>query len=200
MYRMVKIFLIVLLLASLIPGPVAAQAGLNPVILQPHNGDVLQGSVAITGSSDIAGFASLEIDFAYADDSTGTWFLLASLNQPVQSGTLAQWDTTGITDGNYNLRLRVSLTDGSFRDATVQGLQVRNYTPAELPTSLAPASQPATALQATPTETPFPTPTALPRNPAALTPVDVSASMIAGGLVAVLLILLLGIYLRAKRT
>ncbi len=179
----------------LIPNP---QFG-DPVIATPRPGDVLQGVVTIAGSSDVTGFVSAEISFTFADDTTGTWFQIAVNNQPVLNGMLATWDTTVITDGEYVLRLRVYLTDGSFHETVVSGLRVRNYTPVETPTptALAPAATPLSTI--TPTTTPFPTPTDLPRNPAALAPTDVSASILYGGLAAILTFAIVGIHLWLRR-
>ncbi|HEY5270165.1 MAG TPA: hypothetical protein VII97_07495 [Anaerolineales bacterium] len=169
------------------------------VIVAPRPGDVLQGVVPIAGSSDVTGFVSAEVAFTYADDPTGTWFLIAVNNQPVFNDMLATWDTTVITDGDYVLRLRVYLTDGSSREAFVSGLRVRNYTPVETttPIPLAPEATPLPTV--TPTTIPFPTPTALPRNPATLAPTDVSASILYGGMAAILTFVIIGIYLWLRR-
>ena len=102
---------LILFLAAVAVRPVAAQGRLPS--FHPKQGDVLQGVVTIRGSSNETGFLSAEVDFAYAGDTTGTWFLIATGSQPVDSNILASWDTTTITDGNYNLRLRVTLTDGT---------------------------------------------------------------------------------------
>jgi len=175
-----------------------AQFG-DPVIVVPRPGDVLQGVVTINGTSDATGFVSDELSFTYADDPTGTWFLIAMNSQPVFNDTLATWDTTVITDGDYVLLLRVYLTDGSSREALVSGLRVRNYTPVETPTPIPPAQEPTPLPTVTPTTTPFPTPTTLPRNPATLAPTDVSASILYGGLVALLTFVIIGFYFWLRR-
>ncbi len=176
-----------------------AQFG-DPAIVAPRPGDVLQGVVTITGSSDVTGFASAEVAFTYADDPTGTWFLVAANSQPVFNDTLATWDTTIITDGDYILRLRVTLTDGSSRESLVSGLRVRNYTLVETPTPTALAPEAPSLSTITPTATSFPTPTALPRNPAALAPTDVSASILYGGLAAILTFVIVGIVLWLRKS
>jgi hypothetical protein len=171
----------------------------DPVIDEPRSGGVLQGVVAITGTSDTAGFISAEISFTYTDDPTGTWFQIAINKQPVSNNTLVTWDTTIITDGNYVIRLRVYLTDGSTREFLVSDLRVRNYSPVETPTP-SPVAPEATPLPTiTPTAMPFPTPTVLPRNPATLAPTDVSVSILYGGLAAILTFVIIGIYLRLRR-
>jgi hypothetical protein len=179
--------------------PAAAQTSLEPVITTLQAGDVLQGISTINVSNNLSGFTSSEVAFAYTGDPTGTWFLIAQNNQPIDDGTLATWDTTTISDGNYILRLRVFLSDGSFHDATVPNLRVRNYTPIETPTP-APTPLQATVIPTdTPTITPYPTPTTLPKNPAILTPTDVSISIGYGGVAAVIILVLVGFYLWLRR-
>jgi hypothetical protein len=196
-----RIIVCALFLGMVLASPVLrrnAQIG-DPVIVAPRPGDVLQGVVSITGSSDVTGFVSAEVSFTYADDPTGTWFLITMNSQPVTNDKLATWDTTVITDGDYVLRLRVYLTDGSFRDISVSSLRVRNYTPVETPTPIPVAPEATPFPTVTPTSTPFPTPTALPRNPATLAPMDVSTSILYGGLTAILIFVIIGIYLWLRR-
>jgi hypothetical protein len=188
----------------LLAEPVSAQApGSQVTIISPQPGEALQGQVTINGNSDVAGFVSAEIAFAYSDDPTGTWFLIAAGNQPVRDGVLAVWDTTTITDGLYTLRLSVILGDGSQVDVTVPALRVRNYTPVETAiassTSLEPAPIASVTLVAA-SATPFPTPTSLPPNPAALTPSRIYASLGYGALAVLAILLLLALYLRLRRT
>lgn len=187
-----------LLTGSLQTGSMAAQATGSEVSLRsPQAGEVLQGQVTITGDSDITGFVTAEISFAYASDSTNTWFLIASSSQPVTDGTLAIWDTTTITDRTYTLRLRVQRADGTFLDATVPDLRVRNYTPIETATPtvrpLVPDSPTATPV-ATATPAPNPTPTPIPPNPAALTARAIYVNLGYGALAATLFFILFGLY------
>ena len=187
-------FLFLVIFASPLLG-VKAQIN-GPAIVSPRPGEVLQGSVKVVGSTDLTGFVSAELAFAYADDPTGTWFLFATLTKPVLQQSLAPLDTTSITDGNYSVRLRVYLKDGTSREIIVTGLRVRNYSPVETPT---PAPQATPLSTSTPTATPFPTPTALPLNPAVLVPLDLSASLAVGGLVVLVIFGLIGIYLWVRR-
>jgi hypothetical protein len=172
---------------------------LDPVINEPRPGEVLQGVAVISGSSDISGFISAEISFSYMDDPTGTWFLIASNSQPVSSSILITWDTTVITDGNYRIRLRVFLTDESFRDFIVSGVRVRNYTAVETPTQLPPLPEPLQSPTISATLIPYPTPTSQPSNPATLASADVSLSILYGGLASILIFIIIGIYLWLRR-
>lgn len=197
MKRIGNSFFIMVLLAAFVVGPVAAQSEVS--LLAPKQGEVLQGVVTIRGTNAIQGFGSSELDFAYSDDTTGTWFLIVTSDQPAEGDILATWDTTTISDGNYTLRLRVTMADGSFQDATVTDLRVRNYTAVETPTPAPTQVQPTPLPTVTMTPIPFPTPTGLPRNPADITPSDVSLSLVYGGVGAVVLLVILGIYLNLRR-
>lgn len=171
----------------------------DPTIDSPRPGDVLQGVVAVTGSSDVGGFLSAETSFSYSDDPTGTWFLISTSTQPVSNNRLVTWDTTVITDGNYVMRLQVNLTNGTSREFIVPQLRVRNYTPVETPTPLAIAPEATPLPTSMSTMTPFPTPTALARNPATLVPTDVSASILYGGLATISMFIIIGVFLWLRR-
>jgi hypothetical protein len=203
------LFAALLALALFIPTGVSAQAGTNIRITAPASGDVLQGLVNITGTSAVDGFFTSELSFAYASDPATTWFLIYTTDQPVADGLLTAWDTNFITDGDYILRLRVTLQDGSILETLVTGLRVRNQTLTETPT-LAPTSTPefdlppaASPLPPTPmpapTSTRRPTPTLLPLNPAAVTPDEISYFLGRGILVALLTFVVVGIFLRLRR-
>ncbi len=203
-------WLLVGLLVLAVFAPVGAAAqGQSPLRIDaPTSGQVLNGLVNVTGSSAVDGFFASELSFAYASDSAPTWFLIYSSDQPVTDGLLAAWDTNTVTDGVYNLRLRVTLQDGSTLETTVSGLRIRNQTPTETPT-LAPTATPdfvragMTPIPATPlpaaTWTPLPTPTDLPRNPATVLPAELTSSLGRGIALAFLSFLAIGIFLRLRR-
>lgn len=165
----------------------------------PKGGDVLQGVVTISGSTDVAGFHLAEIAFAYQTDPTHTWFLIQPVTNPVNQGTLATWDTTTITDGDYRIRVRVILQDGTTQESEVAGLRVRNYTAIETTTPPAGGSLVNTPA---PTATSLPdfqvnprTPSPLPTNPAQLTSLDLQHSVLRGMLAVVGGLILAGIYI-----
>jgi hypothetical protein len=188
-------------------GTPTASAAKDVAIHFPQPGQALQGVVLITGNTAIPAFLGAELAFAYAHDPTQTWFILQSMEQPVSEGVLAQWDTSAITDGNYDLRLTVFLENDQKVEVSVAGLRIRNYTPIETntPTPLTPTPSLAPGLitpRATETPTPIlPTssPTPLPTNAAVLTPQDVSLSLGKGALTVAGLFALLGIYQTLKK-
>jgi hypothetical protein len=206
-------FVILLLSLMLIPASwVAAQSG-DPAgveITAPAQGTPLQGAVTIEGSTFVEGFQSWEITFGYASDTTGTWFLIAEGEEQITEGELTQWDTTTITDGDYNLRLTVYLQGGRREHYIVKDLRVRNYSPIETitptPTLTStpytetprPSLTPTSTMQ--PTETRIPdTPTPLPTNPVTITQTKINNSLIRGAAGALAALVLVGLYLSIKR-
>jgi hypothetical protein len=178
------------------------------VIRAPQNGQALQGIVAITGNSAVANFQSAEIAFAYHDNPTQTWFQIYSSSEAIAENTLAQWDTTTITDGVYDLRLVVTLQDGSQDVFNVSSMRVRNYTPIETatPTPVTPTATPEPGDTPIPSATPTatqtsipPTPTKLPANPAEISRQDLALTFVKGALAVLGLFALMGIYAGIKQ-
>lgn len=183
-------------------------------ITTPSSGAVLRGPVNITGDNQVQTgiFSYSEVAFAYVGDPTGTWFLIATNNEVVESGTLGIWDTTTITDGDYNLRLRVYLQDGTTVDVTVSNLHIRNDEAAatatppvqseDLPTSPAalptPTLEPAPVISSPQKAPAFSAPTPGPANPASLTDGSVLSTFRRGALFALIAFLLIGIFLRLR--
>lgn len=187
---------------------IAAQGSSPVAITSPADGDVVTGEVTITGTTDVLGFASSQLDFAYASDSTGTWFALGTSSQPEIDSPLAVWDTSLITDGDYILRLRVFLEDGSLEEMTIQ-VKVQNDSPIITPTAnvtstpnQADSQIPTPFLVAaspTPTLTPRPSPTPLPTNDVSLGQSAIYKSLGRGALVILGLFLFAGLILRFRR-
>ena len=173
--------------------PVSGQSPETPVILSPRTGEAIQGGISITGTVETPGFVSYEVAYAYQGNEAN-WFLIQESQQVVKEGTLAVWDTSAITDGNYALRVRVFLQDGSMSESTVTGLRVRNYTTIETNTPEPTEVISTQSFIPTVTHTPMPTPTNLPPNPIKLTERDLFQSMKWGGAAAGLFLMALGLY------
>jgi hypothetical protein len=182
--------------ANLIPD-VVTQSNEGVSITSPTQDEILLGVVPIVGTSEIAGFVSAEVAFAYATGSPGTWFPISMSNQGVEAGLLTSWDTTSITDGDYRLRLRVVLEDGSIQEFVISRVHIRNYTPTETPVpSATPVSSNPTAAMHRTTMTPVIVPTGLPENPLVLSPTEIFTSVIYGVVAIFGLIVISGIYSR----
>lgn len=206
--RLMKIHLLIPLVLLMIAAH--WRHGAAPVaITAPATGEVLRGPVTVSGALDVPSFASAQLDFAYASDPTGTWFTLQAFSGPVTDSTLAVWDTTSITDGEYILRLRVDFEDGTFQEVTVPVTVGNEAAPTATPLPPTPTAENVTvfiptpfllAASPTPTEVPRPTPTPLPANPASLERDEIYASLKRGALVILGLFILAGLILRIRRT
>jgi hypothetical protein len=183
----------------------------NISITSPISGDVLRGQVDIVGNMDVPNFASAELAFSYASNPADSWFTIQTFPQPVKNPTLAIWDTTTLTDGDYILHLRVFLQDGSSEDVVVSDLKIRNDAPANTPTPTElsesitinpyPISSPvgtATIQLATALPT-FPSPTPLPANPASVTTTSIYSIFARGALLTLVLFVFFSLILRLRK-
>lgn len=188
---------------------IAAQDSSAVAIHSPAPNDILRGPVNIIGSTNLPDFISAQLDFSYASSPVDTWFPIQALSQPVLDAPLYSWDTTLITDGDYILRLRVFVADGSFQEVTVP-VTLQNDTAPTTPTVIVPTSTPEDvtvpvptpfllASSPTPTDLPHPTPTTLPANPASLEPMTVLFSLGRGALVILGFFAFAGLILRLRR-
>ncbi|MBI9047019.1 MAG: hypothetical protein JEZ06_21205 [Anaerolineaceae bacterium] len=99
-----------------------------PAVYSPRSGDVLKGSVIIDGNSEVDGFTNIEIAYSYDNqDDEQSWFMIFHGDEMVSDGTLAIWDTTLITDGDYELRVRFKFEERDDFDIFIRNLKVRNY-------------------------------------------------------------------------
>ncbi len=163
----------------------------------PKEGDVLQGVVEIIGSTTANGFQSYEIAFAFQRSEPLTWFLIQQSTEPVQDGVLAQWDTTTISDGDYQLRVIVNLLNGQQEEVRIKGLRVRNYTAVETSTAVSMSlSTPVTpAIEVTDTVNVFPTVQHRKNTNSAFIAEDkLIVSVFAGALVVAVLFIAIGLY------
>jgi hypothetical protein len=176
----------------------------------PQSGDAIRGTISILGNTDVEGFISWEISFGYEDDTTGTWFLIDESTLSITDDLLTDWDTTTITDGNYNLRLTVFLVEGRRTHYTLRGIRIRNYSSIETLTphptmtqtpQLAtsdPSKTPTYIIQIT--ETPPPqTPTPIPTNPLVLTSEGFSNYLLRGVAGAFAFFITIGLYITVRK-
>lgn len=181
-------------------------------ITSPQADATLRGLVEIQGRMDTPNFASAELAFTFnasASDPAASWFVVQTFPAPLTNPVLAAWDTTAVTDGEYALRLRVFLQDGSFQEAVIPNLKVRNDEP--LPTSTPTATEavfnfqplnetPVVSAQATsmPVIT-YPTSTPLPANPASLMAVSIVTIFWQSALAILVLFAFFSLVLRLRK-
>jgi len=170
------------------------------IIYSPVPGQALQGMVPVDVGMDVSGLAVASLEFRYTNHATDTWFLIAQTTEKTLDGIFAQWDTTTITDGLYDLRLSAVTQDQQQIEFLVSGLRIRNYSPIETdtPTPVVPTETlfPGQATRTPqPSATPLlPTVTPLPTNPAILTVGQFSHSLTVGTLVVLIFFATLGVY------
>lgn len=167
-------------------------SNLNVEITSPKEGQVVQGNIEIKGTAAGDGFDSAELAYAYAESGNPTWFVIGTVSQPVNVSLLAVWDTTTISDGDYQLRLTVHYKDGTVVESVVNRVLVRNYTPVEIT-----PTQPVAEIVNTPTPTEVPmitVATAYPVNAASLSTVSVEKSFKEGLILGIVCIVGLGVY------
>ena len=93
----------------------------EPQVISPRPGEALQGTIEISGVTAIDNFARTEVEYRYTNDPKNTWFLIAETDQTVNPGKIADWDTTNVTDGNYDLRVSVVLKNGESKSVVTIG-------------------------------------------------------------------------------
>lgn len=158
MRRFAWVFFSLILLAFAATNPSSAQDNSSAKIASPKAGDPLFGLVSIQGTASNPNMQRYILEFDSQDNEVDRWFLIAGpITQQVKDGVLAQWNTTAVPDGRYQIRLRVVLRDGTVLSDTVQNLRVNNKQPTPLPTGLPSATPipPTVPPTAGPSPTPF---------------------------------------------
>jgi|SRR5581483_2751490 hypothetical protein len=163
-------------------------SGGNAAILAPQSGAAVSGIVQIEGT------ASLGADFQYyklevAPVGTEAWGdLVGEAREQVVNGQLGVWDSAGVADGAYTIRLRVVDPTGNYCEAMVTNIQVQNSVPTAVPTpeftitpteappiqNAVPTAVPTVSAEGTPSPGPSPT---LVRPSVTRTPVPVGATL-----------------------
>ena len=181
-------------------------------ISSPQPGETLRGQIQIQGRMEAPNFSSAELAFTFdasASDPAASWFPIQTFPQPVTNPAIAVWDTTAITDGNYALRLRVFLQDGTFQDVLVNDLRIRNNEP--LPTATVTSTEavfnfqplnetPEASSELTPTPViTYPTSTPLPANPASLTTSSIFTIFWKSALIILILFAFFSLILRLRK-
>ncbi|NOH13823.1 MAG: hypothetical protein HND51_19450 [Chloroflexi bacterium] len=178
----------------------AYQVRFEASVQSPLPGEAVQGVVQVIGTTDIRNFEVYELAFAFEGDPTESWFVLAESTEAIERDVLGEWDTTTLTDGEYKLRLIVTLDGDEPQEILVEGLRVRNYTPIETSTP-APTIPAAPGATLTFTASPLPpTVTPLAPNPAEFSTAEIQASLLRGMVIAAVLLGSVGLYILTRRS
>lgn len=195
---LVLVFLVILVMTSLY-GPGQALAGPNPqativrsiFIQSPREGQALQGVEIIDGKVRGEGFLQGTIHFSYSDSPAQerTWFFVADIAGAIQDSSQTsfqvEWDTTQITDGDYDLRVVAEYEGGAAIFEMIPDLRIRNHSPVETTEPGSAAVEDDSVPPLLPTATPEPeiTPTPLPPNPAEVQAGDLQRVLLISGIV-----------------
>ncbi len=181
--------------------PANAQWGTQPEveILSPSAGEALQGLIPVIGNTDVEGMETWELSFSYINNARETWFTIDEGDDALNNEIITQWDTTTITDGDYQLRLRVFHPENKISEALISDLRIRNYTLIEtrIPeVNLTPNLLP--TIELTATSQPM-TLTPLPVNPMEVSERDIVNSLAHGAVTAFTLIAIIGLYASIRK-
>ena len=178
------------------------QEEVTPHILSPLPGEAVQGVVLIQLELDPVQTTGFDISFAYQDGNNPTWFLIAESQEIETNQIQASWDTTTISDGDYQLRLRVNLKNGLTSEVIAEGIRIRNYSLIETSTPSPTPVVTGTPIPPTPTLQNSPTPgipTPLPPNPVRFDQARLLEGIKFGLLVVAGTFAFLGIYTSLRR-
>jgi len=151
-------------------------------ISSPGDNSSIRGQVQVMGSAVHPAFDYYKLEFGPGEMPSDDQMTVVGglVRDQVLDGLLGVWDTTGLDDGVYSLRLRVVDRNGNYEEFWVRNLALNNAAPEPQPT------RPATALPTetatvTPTETPTetPVPAEIPAGPSGQFVEDVAVVMTA---------------------
>lgn len=205
-FGLLLLILLGTLVASLDLKQVSAQDLSPSIFLQtPRSGEVLQGVETIRGKIRGEGLETAQLTFSYAGDDRDTWFFITSLEFEDDNTSshefIYEWDTTRITDGNYDLQITARFSEEIIIRERVDQLRIRNYSPIETqtPDPEHEAAGEETAAVPTATNPTVPTPTPLPENPVSLQTDEILGAVGKGLIVVGVFFGLGGIYSLVKR-
>ncbi len=94
------------------------------MITAPKPGDIVKGIVEITGTANVPNFAFYKYEIAPM--GTQNWAPISANRESVTSGSLGEWSTTSLTNGDYFLRLVITDNVGKELEPCVLAVRVLN--------------------------------------------------------------------------
>jgi hypothetical protein len=97
-------------------------------ITSPVDNVTLQGYVTILGSASHPNFVQYALEYGPNPNPSNLWYPITTvpITRTVVNSALGAWNTLGVSDGNYQIRLHVWLSNGVENFDVVAGLQVKN--------------------------------------------------------------------------
>lgn len=131
----------------IIAPPILTPVPVNIAVLSPVPSSIVAGgSVQVLGSATHPNFLQYQVEFGPDPNPGNLWYLVTSpVTQPVSNGLLGIWNTLGLSDATYQLRLRVFLRDGTTQQTVVGGIRVQNTAATPVPTQTSTIPRPIAA-------------------------------------------------------
>ena len=176
-------------------------------ITNPLPGSAIQGMIQIIGQISVEDFANYAVEFSYQDNPQNTWFLINQSEEAILNGVLAVWDTSQISDGEYQIRIVLHQQNGNITVNHIPNIRVRNYSAIETDTPIAATQTAHPIATITPvssatiiptTSTPPATSTPGASNPAQISNDMVIDKILQGVGMSIGLFIILGIYQRLR--
>jgi hypothetical protein len=197
--RLIKFIEIILVFSIAANNPKFSYKKLSELyITSPRQGQGLSGIVPIKGSADDAGFELYELAFSYDINSSTTWFPITTSKKGVNAGLLGKWNTNDISDGYYQLRLRIFLKDGTIKEELIRNLKINNYTKVETDAPIVGLKTEIPGLVKSSTSTIEISATSLEANPIIISAPKVILSLVVGISIIIFLILVVWVHNRFK--
>ena len=96
----------------------------------------MAGNVQVLGAAVHPLFLQYQLEYGPDPNPGNLWYPASGVVQtPVISGVLGIWNTTVIQDSVYQLRLRVTLRDGTSLSTVANNIRIQNQAPTPVPTA-----------------------------------------------------------------
>ncbi|MFZ4814985.1 MAG: PKD domain-containing protein [Phototrophicaceae bacterium] len=118
------------------PFPTNTPFPISILILSPVPGSIVAGNVQVLGAASHPQFLQYQVEYGPDPNFGNLWFPITGVIQsPIVNGLLGIWNTTTTNDGLYQIRLRVTLRDGTSLATVVNNVRVQNRQPTPIPTA-----------------------------------------------------------------
>jgi len=94
------------------------------IITAPKSGEVIKGTVTLTGTADVPNFGFYKYEIAPL--GTSNWATISAGDKPKRNEELGKWDTTALANGDYFLQLVIIDNVGITLDPCVVAVRILN--------------------------------------------------------------------------
>ncbi len=116
--------------------PTSTPFPISIFILSPIPGNVVAGNVQVLGAAIHPQFLQYQLEYGPDPNPGNLWYPATGIVQtPVLNGLLGIWNTTVVQDSTYQLRLHVTLRDGTSLVTVVNNIRIQNQAPTPIPSA-----------------------------------------------------------------